>query len=78
MGIIAKNNLRVKPKKALTRKRLDGMLLKSRKEINMLVSYTFDIDNKIKDELERISVDEHRTLAAQLRMALEYYLEHRK
>ena len=41
----------------------------------MLVSYTFDIDDKIKDKLERMASEGHRTLAAQIRMALEEYID---
>ena len=44
----------------------------------MLVSYTLDIDDKIKDKIERIAVDEHRTLAGQIRLILEEYLEKQK
>ena len=48
---------------------------KSRKELDMLVSYTFDIDDRIKDKLERQADNGHRTLAAQIRMILEEYIE---
>lgn len=44
----------------------------------MLVSYTFEIDNKIKDKIEEIAVEEHRTIAAQIRLILENYLEEKK
>ena len=44
----------------------------------MLVSYTFDIDDKVKDKLERVANDEHRTLASQIRMILEGWLEKQK
>lgn len=44
----------------------------------MLNSYTFDIDDKIKDKLERMAIEEHRTLAAQIRMVLEEFLEKNK
>lgn len=44
----------------------------------MLVSYTFDVDDKVKDKLERMAVDEHRTLAAQIRMILEDFLDKQK
>ena len=41
----------------------------------MLVSYTFDIDDKVKDKVERMAADGHRTLAGQIRMIIEEYLE---
>ncbi len=44
----------------------------------MLISYTFDIEDKTKDKLERLANDGHRTLAAQVRMVLEEYLENQK
>lgn len=44
----------------------------------MLVSYTFEIEDKVKDKLERIATDEHRTLASQIRMVLEEWLEKQK
>lgn len=44
----------------------------------MYVSYTFEIDDKVKDKLEKIANDEHRTLASQIRLALESYLEEKK
>ena len=44
-------------------------------ERKMLVSFTFEIEDKVKDKLERIAKDEHRTLAAQLRLITEEWLE---
>lgn len=44
----------------------------------MLVSYTFDIDDKVKDKLEKIANENYRTLAAQIRMTLEESLEKQK
>ena len=44
----------------------------------MLVSYTFDIDLNVKDKIERVAVDEHRTLAGQIRLILEDWLEKQK
>ena len=44
----------------------------------MLNSYSFDIDDKAKDKLERLAEEGHRTLAAQIRMVLEEYLEKNK
>lgn len=44
----------------------------------MYVSYTFEIDEKIKDKLEKIANEEHRTLASQIRLVLERYLEDKK
>jgi predicted transcriptional regulator len=44
----------------------------------MLNSYTFDIEDKMKDKLERLAVEGHRSLAAQVRMILEEYLEKQK
>ena len=46
-----------------------------RRKNSMNVSYTLDIDDKIKDKLERIADSEHRTLAGQIRLILEEYLE---
>jgi len=44
----------------------------------MLVSYTFEIEDKVKDKIERIADEEHRTLAGQIRLVLEEFLEKRK
>lgn len=44
----------------------------------MLNSYSFDIEDKVKDKLERMAEEGHRTLAAQIRMVLEEYLEKQK
>ncbi len=44
----------------------------------MLVSYTFEIDDKLKSKLEKIAEDEHRTLAGQIRAIFEEWLEERK
>lgn len=40
----------------------------------MLVSYTFEIEDKIKDKLEKIASEERRSLASQVRIALEEYV----
>lgn len=40
------------------------------------VSYTLQIDEKIKTRLEKIAEDENRTLAGQIRHVLEDFLEH--
>lgn len=44
----------------------------------MYVSYTLDIDDKVKDKLERAADSGHRTLASQIRMILEEWLERQK
>jgi len=44
----------------------------------MLVSFTFEIDDRVKDKLERIAKEEHRTMAAQLRMITEEWLDKQK
>ena len=44
----------------------------------MFVSYTFEIEEKIKDKLEKIAVDEKRSLASQMRIAIEEYVEKKK
>lgn len=41
----------------------------------MLVSYTFEIDDKVKDKIEKVARDEGRSLASQIRIALEEYTE---
>jgi len=41
----------------------------------MLVSYTFEIDDKIKERIEKIADKENRTLAGQIRTILEKYLQ---
>lgn len=41
----------------------------------MLVSYTFDIEDKVKEKLEGLAEEGHRTLAGQIRMVLEEWLE---
>lgn len=42
------------------------------------VTYTFDMSEETHAELKEISEKEHRTLAGQIRMILEDYLENRK
>ena len=44
----------------------------------MLVSFTFEIDNKIKDKIEVIADAEDRSIAAQLRVILDEYFEKKK
>lgn len=44
----------------------------------MLVSYTFDVDEKVKDKIEKIAKDQKRSLAAQIRIALDEYLNNEK
>ena len=39
------------------------------------MSYTFEIEDRVKEKLEKIAGDEHRTLASQIRLALEEYLD---
>ena len=41
----------------------------------MLVSCTFDIEDKTKDKLEKMAEENYRSLAAQIRMILEEHLE---
>lgn len=44
----------------------------------MLVSYTFEIEDKVKDKIERLADEAHRSLAGQIRLILEEYLEKQK
>lgn len=41
----------------------------------MLVSYTFEVEDKVKDRIQEIADLEHRSLASQMRIALEKYIE---
>ena len=41
----------------------------------MLVSYTFEIDDKCKDKIEKEAKESGRSLASQMRIILEEYLE---
>ena len=41
----------------------------------MLVSFTFELEDKTKDKLEKIASEEYRSLAAQIRLALDEYVE---
>ena len=41
----------------------------------MLVSFTFELDSKIKDKIEEIAVSEDRSIAAQLRVILDDYFD---
>lgn len=41
----------------------------------MLVSYTFEIEDKTKDKIEKIAKEEGRSLASQMRIALDEYAE---
>ena len=40
-----------------------------------LVSYTFEIPEKMKAQLDRIADEEHRSLAGQIRLVLEEYVD---
>lgn len=40
------------------------------------VIYSFALDTKIKRQLEELAEEGHRTLAGQIRLILEAYLEH--
>ena len=44
----------------------------------MLVGCSFEMENRIKEKLEKIAEEEHRTLSAQIRMILENWLEEKK
>ena len=44
-------------------------------EDNMDVPFTFMIDEKLKDKLEKIAVGEFRTMSSQLRMLIEEFVE---
>ena len=44
----------------------------------MLVAYTFEIDERVKDKMEKIANDEKRSLASQMRIAIEEYVENHK
>ena len=44
----------------------------------MLVSYTFEIDDKTKEKIEKHAKDESRSLAAQIRIALDEYADNIK
>jgi predicted transcriptional regulator len=44
----------------------------------MLVSFTFEIESKIKDKIEEIATKEDRSMAAQLRVILDDYFENKK
>lgn len=41
----------------------------------MIEAISFDCDKNHKEKLERIAADEHRTLAGQLRLVVEEWLE---
>ena len=42
------------------------------------ITYTFDMDSKVHLKLKELAEDGHRTLAGQIRMILEEYLEKNK
>jgi len=39
------------------------------------ITYTFDMDSKTHSQLKELAEEGHRTLAAQIRMILEEYLD---
>lgn len=41
----------------------------------MLVSYTFEIEEKTKDKIEKLAKEESRSLASQIRIALDEYAD---
>ena len=41
----------------------------------MLVSYTFEVDEKTKDKIEKFAKEEKRSLASQMRIALDEYAD---
>lgn len=43
-----------------------------------LVSYTFEIEESVKEKIEQIAKAEKRSLASQMRIALEKYVENAK
>lgn len=51
------------------------MLLFEKESSAMTTTYTFEIDEKLKDRLEKMAEEGHRTLASQIRMILEEYTE---
>lgn len=40
-------------------------------------NYTFDLDTKLRDKFERKADLEHRTIASQIRLLMEAYVENR-
>lgn len=44
----------------------------------MFVSYTFEIEEKTKDKIERIAKQEGRSIASQMRIVLDEYVEKAK
>ena len=42
------------------------------------ITYTFDMDSKTHSQLKELAEDGHRTLAGQIRLILEEYLEKKK
>ena len=44
----------------------------------MLEAVSFDLEKSQKDKLEKIAMDEHRSLAGQLRLVVEDWLENHK
>ena len=57
---------------------MDWIVEEEKGEIKMLVSYTFEIEEKTKDKIEKFAKDESRSLAAQIRIALDNYAENLK
>ena len=41
----------------------------------MNVTYSMELDDKMKDKLEKIANDQRRSLASQIRLILEEYLD---
>ena len=51
------------------------------KEINLMsdnITYTFDMDMRTHSKLKEIAEESHRTLAGQIRLILEDYLEKKR
>ena len=44
----------------------------------MLVSFTFEIDDKIKDKIEAMAKPQERSIAGQLRLILDEYFEKKR
>jgi len=41
----------------------------------MFVSYTFEIEEKTKDKIEKLAKEEGRSIASQMRIVLDEYVE---
>ena len=46
--------------------------------MNDNITYTFDMDTKTHSKLKELAEEGHRTLAGQIRMILEEYLDNKK